>query len=451
MKLSAESSSRAEVAGSVALESLHERRRESAIVTNGLPHGGVLVDLIVEPDRATDLSKRAVEWPSWRLTRRQRCDLELLGAGGFSPLRTFMGEADYSHVCESMRLADGGLWPIPIALDLPDDLVTLSGPGSSLALRDTDDTLLAVLHITQAWRPDLAAEAAAVFGTTDPAHPGAEYLLRHVHPWYVTGELEVLRLPAYPDFPQFRHTPAQVRAEFARRGWHRVVAFQTRNPLHRAHQELTLRAAREADAHLLIHPVVGVTKPGDIDHHIRVRCYQAILPHYPEGQVLLSLLPLAMRMAGPREALWHAIIRKNYGATHFIVGRDHAGPGQDSDGRPFYEPYAAQDLLRRHSHELGMGIMTFRRLVYVPEHGTYLPEDEAPAGARVLSISGTELRQRLAEGQDLPAWFTPPEIAAELRRSYPYMAPRGAMASPSPLAQPAGIGAGGGTGTDPGF
>ncbi len=451
MKLSAGSGSRAGVADSQVSERLHERRRESAIVTNAPPHGGVLVDLIVEPDRATDLSKRAVEWPSWRLTLRQRCDLELLGAGGFSPLRTFLGEADYSHVCESMRLANGTLWPIPIALDLPDDLVTLSGPGSSLALRDTDDTLLAVLHITEAWRPDLAAEAAAVFGTTDPAHPGAEYLLRHVHPWYVTGELEVLRLPAHPDFPQFRHTPAQVRAEFARRGWHRVVAFQTRNPLHRAHQELTLRAAREADAQLLIHPVVGVTKPGDIDHHIRVRCYQAILPHYPEGRVLLSLLPLAMRMGGPREALWHAIIRKNYGATHFIVGRDHAGPGQDSRGRPFYEPYAAQDLLRRHSHELGIGVMTFRRLVYVPEHGAYLPEDEAPAGARVLSISGTELRQRLVEGRDLPAWFTPPEIAAELRRSYPPKGPRAAIAPPSPVAQPAGVGARGSGHIRPGF
>jgi sulfate adenylyltransferase len=411
----------------------------------------VLVDLLVKPDRATELSKRAAEWPSWRLTPRQRCDLELLGAGGFSPLRTFMSEADHSRVLESMRLADGTLWPIPITLDLPDDLVTSSGPGNTLALRDTDDTLLAVLHITQAWRPDLVAEAAAVFATTDLGHPGAAHLLRHVHPWYVTGELEVLRLPAHPDFPQFRHTPAQVRAEFARRGWHRVVAFQTRNPLHRAHQELTLRAAREADAQLLIHPVVGVTKPGDIDHRIRVRCYQAILPHYPADRVLLSLLPLAMRMGGPREALWHAIIRKNYGATHFIVGRDHAGPGLSSRGRPFYEPYAAQDLLRRHGKELGIQIMTFPRLVYVPELGGYVPEDEAPAGAEVLSLSGTELRQRLADGRDLPAWFTPPEIAAELRRSYPLVAPPAAMTSPSSLAQPAGVSAGDGRRHRPGI
>jgi sulfate adenylyltransferase len=383
------------------------------------PHGGVLVDLRVPAGRAAQLAERAPGMPSWRLTPRQRCDLELLACGGFSPLRSFLGEEDYTGVCGSMRLADGTLWPIPVTLDVPDASGSPAGrPGRGLALRDTDGSLLAVLHVTQAWRPDLAAEAAAVFGTTDPAHPGVGYLLRHVHPWYITGDLEVLRLPSHADFAVFRRTPGQLREEFARRGWDRVVAFQTRNPLHRAHQELTLRAVREANAHLLIHPVVGVTKPGDIDHRTRVRCYQAILPHYPKDKVLLSLLPLAMRMGGPREALWHAIIRKNYGATHFIAGRDHAGPGLDATGRPFYEPYAAQDLLRQHSLELGMDVMTFPRLVYVPECAAYLPEDEAPTGARRLSISGTELRQRLAEGRDLPAWFTPPEIAAELRRSY---------------------------------
>jgi sulfate adenylyltransferase len=384
------------------------------------PHGGELVDLLVPADRSAELTERAAGLPSWRLTPRQRCDLELIACGGFSPLRSFLGEGDYTSACESMRLADGTLWPIPVTLDVPDDLgAPARRPGHSLALRDTDDTLLAVLHVTQVWRPNLAAEAAAVFGTTDPTHPGVGYLLRHVHPRYITGDLEVLRLPPYRDFATFRRTPRQLRDEFARRGWDRVVAFQTRNPLHRAHQELTLRAVREANAHLLIHPVVGVTKPGDIDHHTRVRCYQAILPHYPPDRVLLSLLPLAMRMGGPREACWHAIIRKNYGATHFIVGRDHAGPGLDSRGRPFYEPYAAQELLRQHSTELGLDVMTFPRLVYVPERAAYLPEDEAPAGARKLAISGTELRQRLAEGRDLPAWFTLPEIAAELRRSYP--------------------------------
>ena len=388
-----------------------------AVTTARPPQSGELVDLFVAADRATELTRSAADWPSWRLSRRQRCDLELLACGGFSPLRSFLGPDDYARVCESMRLADGTLWPIPITLDVPETLVPVAQPGRSLALRDSDETLLAVLHVTDAWRPDLAAEASAVYGTADPSHPGVEYLLRHVHHWYVTGELDVLRSPSHPDFAQFRHTPAQLRAEFALRGWRRVVAFQTRNPMHRAHQELTLRAARDARAHLLIHPVVGVTKPGDIDHETRVRCYQAILPHYPHGGALLSLLPLAMRMGGPREALWHAIIRRNYGATHFIVGRDHAGPGPNSAGRPFYEPYAAQDLVRRYSQELGIEIMTFPRLVYVPERDAYMPENEAPAEARVLSISGTELRQRLAEGRELPAWFTPPEIAAELLRS----------------------------------
>ena len=382
-------------------------------------HGAELVDIFAAADRVIELTRCAAEWPSWRLTRRQRCDLELLACGGFSPLRGFLGPHDYAQVCDVMRLADGTLWPIPITLDVPEDVVKAAGPGKSLALRDQDETLLAVLHVTDAWRPDLAAEAAAVFGTTDPAHPAAEFLLRHAHPWYVAGELEVLRSPAHTDFAQFRHTPAQLRTEFALRGWRRVVAFQTRNPMHRAHQELTLRAASAARAHLLIHPVVGATKPGDIDNETRVRCYQAMLPRYPEGAALLSLLPLAMRMAGPREALWHAIIRRNYGATHFIVGRDHAGPGLDSAGRPFYQPYAAQELLRRHCQELEIEIMTFPRLVYIPERDAYVPENEAPAGTRALSISGTELRQRLAEGRDLPTWFTPPEVAAELLRSHP--------------------------------
>jgi sulfate adenylyltransferase len=403
-----------------------------AVTITGPAHGGVLVDQLVTPSRAVELSKQAIHWPSWRLTPRQRCDLELIACGGFSPLRSFLGQDDYLRVCESMRLADGTLWPIPVTLDVPEEVANLAGPGRNLVLRDTDATALAVLHVTEAWRPDLAAEAEAVYGTTDPAHPGAEHLLKHVYACYLTGELEVVRLPRHADYPQFRHTPAQLRAELGQRGWQRVVAFQTRNPLHRAHQELTLRAAREADANLLIHPVVGITKPGDIDHHTRVRCYQAILPHYPHGRALLSLLPLAMRMGGPREALWHAIIRKNYGATHFIIGRDHAGPGMDSSGRPFYEPYAAQELLRQLGPELGMQIMAFPRLVYVPERGAYLSEDETPAGTLALSISGTELRQRLAEGRDLPAWFTPPEIAAELRRSYPAGTARAATASHGP-------------------
>jgi sulfate adenylyltransferase len=317
-----------------------------------------------------------------------------------------------------MRLADGTLWPVPVTLDVPDEVASAAGSAGALALRGHGRSILAVLQLTESWVPDLHAEAMAVFGSADPSHPGVAYLLRRTHRRYVTGVLEALRLPEHRDFRPLRHTPAQLRAEFAQRGWSRVVAFQTRNPMHRAHQELTLRAALKHDANLLVHPVVGVTKPGDIEPGTRVRCYQAIMPSYPDGHAMLSLLPLAMRMAGPREALWHAIIRRNYGASHFIVGRDHAGPGTAANGRPFYGPYDAQELLRRHAPELGVQLVQFRQLVYVEEVGAYLPEDEVPPGARVRSISGTQLRHWLAEGRELPEWYSAPEVAAELRRGY---------------------------------
>lgn len=378
--------------------------------------GAALVDLRVPRLRAEELCRCASTWPSWRLTRRQSCDLELLAAGGFSPLSSFMGEADHRSVCASMRLADGTLWPIPITLDVTDETMAAAEVAGMLALRDDAGTLQAMLHVTESWRPDLFATARAVFGTVDPAHPGVETLLRRTHRWHLTGRLEVVRLPAHSDHADLRRTPAELRAEFARRGWDRVVAFQTRNPMHRAHQELTLRASRDADAGLLIHPVVGVTKPGDIHPAVRVRCYRALLPSYPAGRALLAVLPLAMRMAGPREAVWHALIRRNYGATHFIVGRNHASPGTDSRGRPFYGTYDAAELLRQHAAELGVRIMSYPRIVYDATDGSYRTEDELPPGRRGLSISGTELRQRLAEGRNIPAWLTPPEVAAELRQ-----------------------------------
>jgi sulfate adenylyltransferase len=383
------------------------------------PHGGTLIDLLVEADRATELKKCAIDWPNWQLSRRQLCDLELLAYGGFSPLTGFLGQQDYLSVCESMRLSDGTLWPVPVTLDISEEALASAGKTGMIALRDPEGVLLAALQIAEVWRPDLRAEAATVLGTIDPTHPGVNHLLHKTNRYYISGTLEVVQLPEHRDFCALRRTPAEVRDEFARRGWNRVVAFQTRNPMHRAHQQLTLRAARDAGAQLLIQPVVGIGKPGDVDRYTRVRCYQAILPSYPDGSVLLSLLPLAMRMAGPREALWHAIIRKNYGATHFIVGRDHAGPGLDSEGHPFYRPYEGQELLRTHEDELGVQIMAFKRMVYLEDNDTYVGEDEVPSGARALSISGTELRQRLSEGRPLPNWFTPPEVAAQLRRSYP--------------------------------
>ncbi|GIW50682.1 MAG: sulfate adenylyltransferase [Gemmatimonadales bacterium] len=383
------------------------------------PHGGVLVDGLAREDRIAELRELSRDWPSWDLTPRQLCDLELLLNGGFSPLAGFLRRRDYERVLSEMRLCDGTLWPIPVTLDVPQSVAEAAAKTGFLALRDPEGVMLAALHVEDAWEPNREAEAEAVFGTTNREHPGVSYLLERSHPVYLGGRIEGLQLPVHYDYKELRHTPAQLRAEFSKLGWRKVVAFQTRNPMHRAHVELTLRAAKEAQASLLIHPVVGLTKPGDVDHYTRVRCYQAILPRYPKNTAMLSLLPLAMRLAGPREAIWHAIIRKNHGCTHLIVGRDHAGPGSDSSGKPFYGPYDAQEMLRKYQEELGVTMVPFRQMVYLEDEDRYLPEDEVPEGARVLTISGTELRARLANGREIPAWFTYPEVAAELRRTHP--------------------------------
>ena len=383
------------------------------------PHGGSLVDLFAAPDRAAEIAAASRDWPSHDLTPRQICDLELLLNGGFSPLTGFMTSRDHAAVCAGMRLADGTLWPIPITLDVGEPLADTLSAGDALALRDPEGVMLAVLHVEDVWRPDREAEAEAVFGAANRGHPGAAQLLDRTGPLYVGGRVEGVQPVPHYDYKPLRHTPAELRDAFARLGWTRVVAFQTRNPMHRAHYELTLRAAREIEAGLLIHPVVGMTKPGDVDHYTRVRCYQALLPRYPRRTALLSLLPLAMRMGGPREAVWHAIIRKNHGCTHLIVGRDHAGPGRDSSGAPFYGPYEAQALLAAHEAELGVAMVPFKRMVYVEDSDSYLPIDEAPAGRRTLDLSGTELRGRLAHGREIPSWFTFPAVADELARSHP--------------------------------
>ncbi len=383
------------------------------------PHGGELVNVIVEPKRAAELQSHSREWASWDLTPRQTCDLELLLSGGFSPLRGFLSKADHESVCCKMRLANGTIWPIPIMLDVTEEFAKANGPGKTIALRDAEGVMLAALHIEEVWQPNRTAEAEQVYGTSDPFHPGVDHVLNRTNPFYVSGKLEGVQSPSHYDFRTLRLKPAELRAEFARLGWRRVVAFQTRNPMHRAHQELTFRAAKKVEANLLIHPSVGMTKPGDVDYYIRVRCYEALLSKYPKDTVKLSLLPLAMRMGGPREAVWHAIIRKNHGCTHFIVGRDHAGPGNNKAGKPFYGPYDAQELLRKNQNEIGVTMVPFQMMVYLEDQDTYVPDNEVPDGARVLNISGTELRRRLAEGKEIPSWFTFPEVVRELQRSYP--------------------------------
>lgn len=383
------------------------------------PHGGNLVDLSAGCEQRTELQAASRDWLSWDLTPRQLCDLELLLTGGFSPLCGFMGRSDYESVSSSMRLSSGLLWPIPVVLDVSKEVAAQLRPGTPLALRDPEGVMLAVVEVEEVWEADKLAEAESVYGTTSREHPGVAHLLEKTHPFYVGGRVTGLQIPTHYDFRSLRLTPAELRQEFARLGWRRIVAFQTRNPMHRAHVELTLRAAKDVEANLVIHPSVGMTKPGDVNHYTRVRCYQAALPHYPLNTARLALLPLAMRMAGPREAVWHAIIRKNYGCTHLIVGRDHAGPGVTSCGKPFYDPYAAQRLLQEHLAELGMGMLPFKMMVYVANLDSYLPEDEVPDQAQGLTISGTDLRRRLAEGREVPGWFTFPEVVKELRQTYP--------------------------------
>ncbi len=376
-------------------------------------------ELFVSHESAQKLKVEAADLISWDLTPRQICDLELLMNGGFNPLKGFLSEADYNSVVETMRLEDGSLWPMPITLDVGEAFAEKLNIGQDIALRDQEGVILATMTVTDRWMPDKAKEAKLVFGADDLAHPAVNYLHNTAGAVYLGGPVVGIQQPIHYDFRARRDTPNELRAYFRKLGWRKVVAFQTRNPLHRAHQELTFRAAKEAQANLMIHPVVGMTKPGDIDHFTRVRCYEAVLDKYPAATTTMSLLNLAMRMAGPREAVWHGLIRKNHGCTHFIVGRDHAGPGKNSAGEEFYGPYDAQDLFRTYQEEMGIEMMDFKHMVYVQERAQYEPAEEIEEGVTVLNISGTELRRRLSEGLEIPEWFSFPEVVAELRKTRP--------------------------------
>ncbi len=382
------------------------------------PYGGNLVDLLVAEDEREAIMNRAALLPRIQLTQRNLCDLELLATGGFSPMRKFMGQADHQSVVHSMRLADGTLFPIPITLPVSKNL-NLSH-GAEIALADQHNDLLAIMHVEEIYEWDRDEEARLVYGTTDPRHP----LVAEMQGWgevCISGELKVVRLPKYYDFRRLRLTPAEVRTRLTELGHERVVAFQTRNPMHRAHEELTKRAMQQIDGALLLHPVVGMTKAGDIDHYTRVQSYKALTEKYfDKGATLLSLLPLAMRMAGPREAIWHAIIRRNFGANHFIIGRDHASPGVDSNNKPFYGPYDAQSLMTEHAAEIGVQPLFFSEMVYLTEEKRYEESSLVTQGHRTASISGTKVREDfLQRGRLLPAWFTRPEVAGILSAAHP--------------------------------
>ncbi|KAK6455414.1 sulfate adenylyltransferase [Scheffersomyces xylosifermentans] len=403
------------------------------------PHGGVLNDLVIrDAPKKEQLLKEAASYPALTLTARQLCDLELILNGGFSPLKGFLNEDDYNSVVSDLRLSSvkdaktgkGLLWPIPITLDLDQTTASKFKNGDKIVLKDLrDETPLAILTVESIYKPNKQIEAEKVF-RGDPEHPAIKYLNETAGDYYVGGSLQGLNYPRHYDYVESRKTPTELRKEFENLGWHdqNIVAFQTRNPMHRAHRELTIRAARDIGekGHILIHPVVGLTKPGDIDHHTRVKVYTQILKKFPDGLATLSLLPLAMRMGGDREALWHALIRTNYGVDHFIVGRDHAGPGKNSQGVDFYGPYDAQDLLANYEDELAIKIVPFRMVTYLPDEDRYAPIDTIDTTkVKTANISGTELRNRLKTGDHIPEWFSYPEVVKILRETNPPRAKQG--------------------------
>ena len=384
------------------------------------PYGGTLVDLMVPEAERAELRAYANTLPSIRISERAVCDLELLATGGFSPLDRFMSQADHQSVLDTMRLTNGYLFPIPVPLPVNEEDAARLKIGADVALRSPANELLAILNVEEVYAWDLDEVAQKAFGTLDPRHP----IVAEMHNWgkyYVSGPMRMLQLPTHYDFKALRFTPTETRAKLERAGHANVIAFQTRNPLHRVHEELTKRATMEKDGVLLLHPVVGMTKPGDVDHFTRVRTYKALAQHYYDpDRILLSLLPLAMRMGGPREALWHAIIRRNHGANFLIVGRDHAGPGNDSTGKPFYGPYDAQQMVEKHAEELGVDAVPFQMLVYLPEEDRYEEVHKVTKDTKTASISGTQVREQyLQVGRQLPEWFTRPEVAEILAETYP--------------------------------
>ncbi|MBW1841839.1 MAG: bifunctional sulfate adenylyltransferase/adenylylsulfate kinase [Deltaproteobacteria bacterium] len=383
------------------------------------PHDGKLVNLFVDETRAALLKDIAFDLQDIILNDRQVCDLELLTTGAFSPLSGFMNRTDYESVLDRMRLQSDILWPIPICLDISDTQARTLEAGQSVALRDPEGFLLAVLHIEDIWPIDHEKEADHVYGTRDQDHPGVHYFFNSTGKYYIGGKLEVLNLPLHFDFKQLRRTPEEIRHMYNKLGWHRVVGFQTRNPIHRPQFEMTIRAMRLAKANLLLLPVAGMTKPDDFDHYTRVRCYREMVRYYPPDSFILNLLPLGIRMAGPRSALLHVILSKNYGCTHFIVGRDHASPGKDRRGNPYYKTDQARKLTEHYSQEIGVSIISFAEMVYLPSEEEYRPADEVPDGTETLSNTGSDIRDRVRSGRQIPEWATFPEVVAEIQKAYP--------------------------------
>ncbi|MBU1340348.1 MAG: bifunctional sulfate adenylyltransferase/adenylylsulfate kinase [Proteobacteria bacterium] len=378
-----------------------------------------LVNLLVSEEHQAVLKKLSAAMPDIILNDRQICDFELLATGVFSPLKGFMKQMDYESVLDRMRLESGELWPVPICLDIPDSLAATLEIGQSVALRDPEGFLLATMTIEDSWPLDMEKEAQSIYNTLDKTHPGVDYLYNKSGRTCIGGEIQALSLPIHSDFKQIRNTPAEVRKTFSKLGWKRIVGFQTRQPIHRPQFEMTIQAIQKAKANLLLLPIAGVTKPGDFDHFTRMRCYQKVAAHYPPDSYVLNLLPLAMRMAGPREAILHMIIGKNFGCTHFVIGHDHASPGNNKDNTPFYNYDEATLFARNATTELGVEIITFEEMVYLPFEDEYRIASQVPKTIDTISFTGTDIQKRIRAGKKVPEWATFTEVIQELQKSYP--------------------------------
>jgi len=383
------------------------------------PHGKTLVSFHLSADELSEYSELSNKTASLTLSLKQQCDLEMIANGAFSPLSTFNNQKDYEEILLNNKLSNGLVWPIPIVLDVPDQFLKSLDKNEYISLRNTEGFLLAILKVKEFWTPNKKEEANLVFKSNDLNHPGVDYLFNHTNNNYISGELVPIHENKYFDFTHLRKSPQEVRDFFRLNNWKDVIAFQTRNPMHRAHFELTKLAMDEHNSKLLIHPVVGISKPGDIDHFTRVKCYQHIIKYYPENSVELSLINLAMRMAGPKEALWHAIIRKNYGCNRIIIGRDHAGPGVNAEGKPYYQPYDAQELIAQYQEELEIKMVPFKEMVFAKNKKTYLPLDKIEQDDPIEKLSGTQFKELLQQRTEIPTWYSFPEVIHELRKRFP--------------------------------
>ncbi len=383
------------------------------------PHGKTLVSFHLSADELSEYSELSNNISSLTLSLKQQCDLEMISNGAFSPLSTFNNQKDYEEILLNNKLSNGLVWPIPIVLDVPDQFLKSLDKNEYISLRNTEGFLLAILKVKEFWAPNKKEEANLVFKSNDPNHPGVDYLFNHTNNNYISGELVPIQENKYFDFTHLRKSPQEVRDFFRLNNWKDVIAFQTRNPMHRAHYELTKLAMDEHNSKLLIHPVIGMSKPGDIDHFTRVKCYQHIIKYYPENSVELSLINLAMRMAGPKEALWHAIIRKNYGCNRIIIGRDHAGPGVNAEGKPYYQPYDAQELIAQYQEELEIKMVPFKEMVFAKNKKTYLPLDKIEQDDPIEKLSGTQFKELLQQRTEIPTWYSFPEVIHELRKRFP--------------------------------